>query len=74
MASQKLRGEFTDDDMKKAAAAVIVSEEAFIRRVEHVVHYAQLEVEERKTPSSPASEKKSADSCIEPEELCEHDA
>lgn len=24
--------------------------------------------------SSPTSEKKSADSCIEPEELCEHDA
>lgn len=53
---------------------MIVSEEAFIRQVERVVHYAQLEVEERKTPSSPASEKKSADSCIEPEELCEHDA
>lgn len=34
---------------RRLLPAVIVSEEAFIRRVERVVHYDQLEVEERKT-------------------------
>lgn len=53
---------------------MIVSEEAFIRQVERVVHYAQLEVEERKTSQFSNLRKKSVDSCIEPEELCEHDA